>query len=102
MTDVLRASATSVAPPRTFQLVAIAASAGGLAALTAVLSRLPATFPLPVAVVQHVDPARDSVIADILSRRTPLAVKQGADKERHNRSCETSKECPIHQSLRSS
>jgi len=81
VTDVLRASATSVAPPRTFQLVAIAASAGGLAALTAVLSRLPATFPLPVAVVQHVDPARDSVIADILSRRTPLAVKQGADKE---------------------
>jgi two-component system chemotaxis response regulator CheB len=64
-------------PPASFRLVAIAASAGGLTALTAVLSRLPATFPVPIVIVQHVDPNHNSVIADILSRRTALTVKQG-------------------------
>jgi chemotaxis response regulator CheB len=37
--------------PGTFKLVAIAASAGGLTALSAVLSRLSVDFPVPVAVV---------------------------------------------------
>lgn len=62
-----------------FHLVAIAASAGGLAAVAAILARLPRDFPLPIAVVQHVDPSHDSLIADILGRRTPLSVKQARD-----------------------
>ena len=59
-----------------FHLVAIAASAGGLSALTALLARLPRSFPVPVLIVQHVDPNHASALADILARRTSLAVKQ--------------------------
>lgn len=39
-----------------FEVVGIAASAGGLKALIAVLSSLPSDFPAGIAVVQHLDP----------------------------------------------
>ena len=55
-----------------FDLVAIAASAGGLNALSTVLSGLPANFPATIVIVQHLDPRHRSLMADILSRRTPL------------------------------
>ena len=61
-----------------YSLVVVAASAGGLAALAELLMALPAEFPLPVAVVQHIDPHRASVLATILSRRTSMRVKEGA------------------------
>ena len=59
-----------------FDLVALAASAGGLTALGEVLSNLPAEFPAAVVIVQHLDPRHRSLMADILSRRTLLQVKQ--------------------------
>ncbi len=62
-------------------VVALAASAGGLAALSGILSDLPADFPLPVLVVQHLDPKHRSLLATILCRRTVLPVKQAADGE---------------------
>ena len=64
-----------------FDVVAIASSAGGLAALTASLSDLPADLPVAVLVVQHLDPRHRSLMAEILSRRTPLRVKQAEDGE---------------------
>lgn len=64
-----------------FDLVAIAASAGGLNALSQVLSGLPEDFPATIVIVQHLDPRNRSLMADILSRRTPLPVKQAEDKE---------------------
>jgi len=64
-----------------FQLVAIAASAGGISALAEVLSQLPAAFPLPVTIVQHIDPHHQSSIAHILSRSTPLVVKQAGNED---------------------
>ena len=45
-------------------------------ALSRVLAGLPADFPVALAVVQHLDPRHRSLMADILSRRTPLQVKQ--------------------------
>jgi two-component system chemotaxis response regulator CheB len=60
-------------------VVALAASAGGLAALSAVLGNLPAGFPAPVVIVQHLDPRRRSLMANILSRRTALTVKEVED-----------------------
>jgi two-component system chemotaxis response regulator CheB len=62
-----------------FHLVAIAASAGGLTALATILAQLPPDFPLPIALVQHVDPNHVSMIADILGRRTELTVKPAKD-----------------------
>lgn len=67
-------------PP--FEVVGLAASAGGLAALTVVLSRLPPDFPAAIVVVQHLDPRHGSLLADILARRTPLRVAQARDGDR--------------------
>jgi two-component system chemotaxis response regulator CheB len=60
----------------TFEIVALAASAGGLQALSEVLSGLPADFPIPIAVVQHLDPRHRSLMAEILGKRTKLQVRQ--------------------------
>jgi two-component system chemotaxis response regulator CheB len=68
--------------PPEFDLVVVAASAGGLTALGAVLGNLPVDFPLPIAVVQHMDPNRLSILAELLARRTPLQVRQGQQDDR--------------------
>lgn len=68
-------------PDTAYDVVGTASSAGGLAALTAVLSSLPADFPAAIAAVQHLDPHHRSLMAEIVSRRTPLAVKQAMDGE---------------------
>jgi two-component system chemotaxis response regulator CheB len=57
----------------------MAASAGGLAAISAVLGGLPGDFPVPILIVQHLDPRHDSLMADILRRRTPLHVEQATE-----------------------
>src|SRR5919109_4978882 len=66
-------------PNAAFDVVALAASAGGLSALSRILASLPADFPAALAVVQHLDPRHRSLMADILSRRTPLTVKQAKE-----------------------
>jgi two-component system chemotaxis response regulator CheB len=65
-----------------FDVVAIAASAGGLNALGVVLSGLPEFFPAAVLIVQHLDPRHPSFMADILKRRTALQVKEAEEGER--------------------
>src|SRR5438477_5477467 len=65
--------------PSGFDVVALAASAGGLNALTHVLAALPADFPVALVVVQHLDPRHRSLMADILSRRTALPVMQAGE-----------------------
>ncbi|HYL79558.1 MAG TPA: chemotaxis protein CheB [Candidatus Acidoferrum sp.] len=62
-----------------FTIVALAASAGGLTALSKVVSALPPDFPASIVVVQHLDPRHRSLMADILARRTPLKVKEAED-----------------------
>jgi two-component system chemotaxis response regulator CheB len=63
-------------------VVALAASAGGLAAVSRILSGLPADFPAPVLIVQHQDPHHRSWLSEILSRITELRVTQARDGER--------------------
>lgn len=58
-----------------FNIVAVAASAGGIHALVTVLGGLGADLPVPVLVVQHMDPHHRTVLAEILDRRTALHVK---------------------------
>jgi two-component system, chemotaxis family, protein-glutamate methylesterase/glutaminase len=64
-----------------FKIVVVGASAGGLAALGVLVARLTTDFPVPIAVVQHLDPHRHSQLADILSRRTSLIVKEAAEAD---------------------
>jgi two-component system, chemotaxis family, protein-glutamate methylesterase/glutaminase len=59
-----------------FPVVAMAASVGGLNALSVILSGLPADFPAAIAIVMHLAPDRETMLAELLSRRTALAVKQ--------------------------
>lgn len=70
-------------PPRfahaRVDLVAIASSAGGLTALTKLLSTLPKDFPAAIAVVQHLAPQHGSLMAQILARHTALKVKQAEE-----------------------
>jgi two-component system chemotaxis response regulator CheB len=68
-------------PNAAFDIVALAASAGGLTALSRVLAALPADFPAAIVVVQHLDPRHRSLMADILSRRTVLHVQQAREGE---------------------
>ena len=62
-----------------FDIVAIAASAGGLRAISQIVAALPADFPAAIVVVQHLDPRHRSLMADILSRRTSLHVEAGKE-----------------------
>jgi two-component system, chemotaxis family, protein-glutamate methylesterase/glutaminase len=63
-------------------VVAVAASAGGITALSEVLGALPADFPVPVLVVQHLAQHRASIIAEVLDHRTVLPVKLAQQGER--------------------
>jgi two-component system chemotaxis response regulator CheB len=65
-----------------FDIVALAASAGGLNALSRVLGALPADFPAALVVVQHLDPRHRSLMAEILTRRTGLRVSEAREGER--------------------
>ena len=67
--------------PSAFDIIAIAASAGGLSALSQLLAALPGDFPAAIVVVQHLDPRHRSLMADILSRRTNLKVKEAQEGE---------------------
>jgi two-component system chemotaxis response regulator CheB len=60
-------------------MVAIAASAGGLKAISEVLEALPLKFPLPITIVQHLDPRHPSLMAKILCRRTLLPVLEARE-----------------------
>ena len=69
-------------PAKPYGIVAIAASAGGITALGRVLGGLPAEFPVPVVVVQHLDPRHKTIIADVLGRRAkmPVVLAQEGDR----------------------
>jgi two-component system chemotaxis response regulator CheB len=62
-----------------FEIVALAASAGGLKALTDVLATLPRDFPAALVVVQHLDPRHRSLMAEILGKRTSLMVREARE-----------------------
>lgn len=68
-------------PNVAFNVVAIAASVGGLKATSEILSNLPSDFPAAITLVQHLSPNCRSYIAEILSRCTALRVKQAETGE---------------------
>jgi two-component system, chemotaxis family, protein-glutamate methylesterase/glutaminase len=64
-----------------YDVIAFAASAGGLRSLSHVLEALPGNFPAAIVVVQHLDPRHRSLMADILRRRTALRVKEAEEAD---------------------
>ena len=62
-----------------FPIVGVGASAGGLEAITEFIAELPAGSAVAVLVVQHLDPTRPSLLADILAKRTPMQVTQAEE-----------------------
>ena len=69
------------------RVIAIAASVGGLHALSVILGGLPERFPAAVAIVMHVSPDHESLLAEILRSRCRLEVQQA---ETGNVLCEAS------------
>src|SRR6266571_5144357 len=63
------------------QLVVIGSSAGGVEALSTLVSTLPTDFPAPVVIAQHLEPSRRSHLAEILARHSPLPVRTVGDRE---------------------
>jgi len=57
-----------------FPIVGIGASAGGLEAITDLVSKIPGDCGMAFLVVQHLDPQRPSLLSDILALRTALQV----------------------------
>jgi chemotaxis response regulator CheB len=56
-------------------LVVVGSSAGGIEALSVLVGSLPADFPAPIVLAQHLDPNRPSNLDSILRRRTLLPVE---------------------------
>lgn len=65
----------------------MAASVGGLEALSVILGGLPANFPAAIAIVMHLSPDHKSILAEILNRRTPLPVKEAHNGDVLRPSC---------------
>jgi len=64
-------------PPLT--VVALGASAGGLAALEQMLPRVPPGAPVAWVYAQHLDPALETQLVPVLQRLTPMPVRQAID-----------------------
>jgi two-component system CheB/CheR fusion protein len=60
-------------------VVGLGASAGGLEAFQAFLTATPADSGLAFVLVQHLDPNHESMLAELLSRRTDMPVRQVTD-----------------------
>ena len=65
-------------PPH-FPIVGVGASAGGLEAVSQLLERIPADTGMALCVVQHLAPNHDSLLAELLSRKSHLPVSEVVD-----------------------
>jgi len=63
---------------RQAEVVVIGVSTGGPAALQILLSTLPADFPVPIAIVQHMPQIFTSLLAERLNRECALTVREAA------------------------
>jgi two-component system chemotaxis response regulator CheB len=71
----------SPSPYAAFDVVVMAASLGGIQATSQVLSGLPACFPVPIILVQHLLATAESHLAELLDKRTPLSVQWAQSRE---------------------
>ena len=61
--------------------VVIGTSAGGMEALAQIIPKLPANFPVPVIIVQHISPHSENYITVHLNKLSKIHVKEADEKE---------------------
>lgn len=78
------ASKTAPLTPRMTdtEIVIIGTSTGGPPALQAILTKIPANFPCPILVVQHMSLGFTAPLAERLNRLCPLRVKEAEDGDK--------------------
>lgn len=67
--------------PARFRAVAVGVSSGGMRALKLLLGQLPADFPLPLLVVQHISPDAGDGLARLLDDLCAIRVKEADERE---------------------
>ncbi len=60
--------------PPAFPIVGLGASAGGIESVTQLLAQLPPDLPMGLVLVQHLDPAHPSTLAEVLAKKITLPV----------------------------
>lgn len=64
-----------------YEAIVIGVSAGGFQALKILLPALSATFPLPIAIVQHISERSDGFMMEHLNQLSKITVKEAENKE---------------------
>lgn len=85
---IVMAAAASRPSGRTqarIDMVAIGSSTGGPNALTSLLPQLPADFPVPIVIVQHMPPLFTRLLAERLNTLAPLNVQEGKQGQKLRR-----------------
>src|ERR1700678_3347572 len=75
----VRDKSASRIPRRSFPVVAVGASAGGLAAFTALLKALPEKSGMAFVLIQHLEPKHESALTILLSKTTGMPVAEVTD-----------------------
>jgi two-component system chemotaxis response regulator CheB len=65
-----------------YEAVVIGVSAGGLSALSNILEKLPADFPVPIIVVQHRARDERTLLEEVLQTKCKIIIKQADEKEK--------------------
>src|SRR5262245_25381826 len=75
-TEATMPSETHQSRNKHFPVVGIGASAGGLEAFRLLLEHLPTDTGMAFVLVQHLDPAHESILTELLSKSTPMSVRE--------------------------
>lgn len=65
-----------------YEAIVVGTSAGGFAALSVILEKLPAKYPLPVIIVQHRSKDNKELLEELLQAKCRIRVKQADEKEK--------------------
>lgn len=64
-----------------FEAVVVGVSSGGMEVLSTILPKLPAGFPLPVIIVQHMHASSDNYFAKSLDKKCKVSVMEAREKD---------------------